>query len=244
MTGPGGTSTKRDQRRDSRRAQFQQRQLERQRERQRRMRQQQLRRGGFAGAGVLVIILLALSLFVWHPWLSSGHPSTSSTSAFTHDTHSGQYTSGATGEVRDGMSCLPTEATVVHVHAYLAIFVNGQQVQVPPNTGIISSTCLYALHVHPGDDNIIHIESPSTAPYSLGNFFDIWGQPLSSTQMMSNTVDSSHPLKVVVVDGNGKSTTWTGNPWDIKLTAHETIFLLYNSPKVQPSAFTQWKPNE
>src|SRR5258705_451565 len=94
MTGPGGTSTKRDQRRDSRRAQFQQRQLERQRERQRRMRQQQLRRGGFAGAGVLVIILLALSLFVWHPWLSSSHPSTWSTSTETASRRPGRAIRG------------------------------------------------------------------------------------------------------------------------------------------------------
>src|SRR5258706_13391836 len=127
------------------------------------MRQQQLRRGGFAGAGVLVIILLALSLFVWHPWLSSSHPSTSSTSAFTHDAHSGQYTSGATGEVRDGMSCLPAEATVVHVHAYLAIFVDDQPVQAPPTTGIVSSTCRNARHVHPGTANIIPIEPATTA---------------------------------------------------------------------------------
>ena len=31
-------------------------------------------------------------------------------------------------------------------------------------------------------DGVIHVESPSQRGYTLGQFFDIWGQPLSATQ--------------------------------------------------------------
>ncbi len=46
-----------------------------------------------------------------------------------------------------------------------------------------TGTCFYWLHVHT-TDGIVHIESPSkTQGFTLGQFFDIWGVPLSSTQV-------------------------------------------------------------
>ncbi len=67
-------------------------------------------------------------------------------------------------------------------------------------------TCLYPLHVHDGEPNIIHIESPIQKTYTLGNFFDIWGQPLSATQVMGNKTDSTHKLVFEVFDASGKLT--------------------------------------
>src|SRR5690349_20354362 len=59
MSGPGGTTTRRDQRRDTRRAQFQQRQLERQRERQRQLQRQRYQRIGIGVAGFVALALVA-----------------------------------------------------------------------------------------------------------------------------------------------------------------------------------------
>ncbi|HEV2461355.1 MAG TPA: hypothetical protein VGS80_23630 [Ktedonobacterales bacterium] len=232
MTGPGGTTTKRDQRRDSRRAQFQQRQLERQRERQRRLRQQRMTRAGIIGAGVLVVALIAF--LVIHATAGS-----SSGPVIVHGT--GTYTSPATGEVRNDMTCFGQEQLVYHIHAYLYIYVNGQPQVVPEQTGIPSgANCLYALHVHTSEANIIHIEAPSPATYTLGAFFDIWGQQLSKTQVMTYKADASHPLTFYVFDANGKKTKITGNPLDIPFSNHETIVILYNSPNVTPQPFTGW----
>lgn len=237
MSGPGGITTKRDQRRDTRRAQFQQRQAERKRTRERQIRTQRIRRYSIIGGGILLIAVVAF--FVVNAVIGANQP----------HKHS-QYTTPAAGEAREGLSCLGTEGLVEHFHVYLAIYANGQQVQVPGNTGIVpqgsNSACFYQLHVHsiPGDDNIIHIESATQDPYTLGQFYAIWGQILTKTQAGDYKADATHKLVFETVDGKGKVTSVTGDPWDIKLAPHETIYVLYNSPNVTPAPFTKWLPNE
>ncbi|MEO7003086.1 MAG: hypothetical protein ABI068_14840 [Ktedonobacterales bacterium] len=78
MSGPGGATTKRDQRRDARLQQHQQRQLERQRERTRQIRTKRIRQGSLIGGAALLIVLLAVlvSVFVFHIGGSSTHPPT------------------------------------------------------------------------------------------------------------------------------------------------------------------------
>src|SRR5262249_40662388 len=158
MTGPGGTKTKRDDRRDARRAQFQQRQLERQRERARQLRNQRITRGAITGGGVLV--LLVAFFLVLHA-MTGG----SSTSLVIRKGSHLQYTTPANGDVREGLNCLGSEGAVQHFHAYIYYYVDGKQVSVPDNTGIVNNQCLYALHTHQGEPNIIHIESPNQDPY-------------------------------------------------------------------------------
>ena len=120
---------------------------------------------------------------------------------------------------------------------------------MPPNTGIINTTngaCFYPLHVHSdtGDENIIHEESPNHDTYTLGAFFDVWGQRLSRTQVLGYKADATHKLTFVTFDENGKKTVVTGNPLSIKFTPHETIYILYNSPNVKPQPYTQFLAGE
>lgn len=239
MSGPGGSTTKRDQRREARRQQLRERQLVRQRERQRQIRNQRLRVGGIIGSIILVIALVAVLLVATHqspsPSGSTGlHP--------------------ANGQVVDGMTCTSSEQLVFHIHSYLAIYANGQPVTVPPGVGIVAppgsgeaalgsnglTQCIYPLHVHDTEPNIVHIESPVKKTYTLGNFFDIWGQPLSATQMMGNKTDSTHKLMFYVFDASGKMTQVTSDPRAIALGEHESVVILYNSPNVQPKPFTDW----
>lgn len=237
MSGPGGTTTKRDQRRDTRRAQFQQRQAERKRVRERQLRNQRIRRYSIIAGGILLIAVVAF--FVVNAVISAGKPKTHT-----------QYTSPATGETREGLSCLTSEGATQHFHVYLAIYANGQQVQIPGNTGIVqqsaNSGCLYPLHIHSdaGDDNILHIESPTNDTYTLGQFYAIWGQTLTKTQTGDYKADATHKLVFETVDDKGKVTTVTGDPWNIKLAPHETIYVLYNSPDVKPAQFTKWLQGE
>src|SRR5690242_6562978 len=101
------------------------------------------------------------------------------------------------GDTIDGIKCQRTEKVAYHIHAHLAIFVKGKQRQVPLGIGIgppwrgqdarvgpfvTSGTCFMWLHTHTGD-GIIHIESPDKRTYTLGQFFDIWGEKLSSTEV-------------------------------------------------------------
>ncbi len=224
-------------RRVTRQEQWAQRRLERERVAQRAQRLRWVRRISlFVGGGALLALIVYLSVMSLFP---------SSTASLI--TGTGTYTTPADGSVRDGMSCLGSEGATEHIHMYLAVYVNESQLQVPANTGIVNGgACLYPLHVHSdtGDENIIHNESPNHATYTLGAFFDIWGQPISRTNVLTYTADATHKLVFVTIDGNGHKTVVTGNPLGIKLTEHETIYILYDSPNVTPQPFTKWLPGE
>jgi hypothetical protein len=138
-----------------------------------------------------------------------------------------------TGKV-NGISCGATEQLVYHIHAHLAVFKNGQPYTLPAGVGIPGSqaeqtnqgpiasggSCIYWLHTHT-TDGVIHIESPSKAIYSLGDFFDEWHQPLSGTQVGS----LSGKVSAFV---NGKP--WKKSPRDIPLLPHADIQLEIGEP--------------
>lgn len=102
----------------------------------------------------------------------------------------------ATGKTVDGVRCNANEQVAYHVHTHLAVYVNGALRPLSPGIGIVdpvaqqtvngafysASNCYYWLHVH-AQDGVIHIESPTTRAYTLGQFFAIWGQPLTTTQV-------------------------------------------------------------
>ncbi|MGH2515583.1 MAG: hypothetical protein ACRDHP_07995 [Ktedonobacterales bacterium] len=241
MTGPGGSQTNRDKRRQTRQQQLHERQLQRQREVQRKLRQQRIQRISVFASAIVIVAFIAF--LIVHAAIGSGSGSGNSATG-TIITGTGTYTAPVDGTPRDTMSCLGTEGTVIHIHMYLEIYVDGQQVQVPANTGIIQqqngNACFYPLHVHQGEANIIHEETPIQATYTLGAFFDVWGQQLSKTQVMQYTADAAHPLTFEVFDTNGKLTKYTGNPLNLPFHAHDTIVILYNSPNVKPTPFTNW----
>jgi hypothetical protein len=130
----------------------------------------------------------------------------------------------------NGISCDALESTVVHVHVHLAIFVDGEEQEVPFGVGIgqpwqVSSTargpfvtdglCFYWIHTHTGD-GVIHIESPVRRRFTLGDFFAIWQVPLSATQ-----VGPAQGQLFTYVNGQAATT----NPPDIPLLPHERIQL-------------------
>ncbi|TSA18971.1 MAG: hypothetical protein D4R72_00825 [Nitrosopumilales archaeon] len=75
-------------------------------------------------------------------------------------------------QVIDGIACNINEYAVLHNHAHLDVFVNGNSVPVPAQIGIVDNTCLYWMHTH-SIDGIIHMESPKSLEFTLGQFVDI-----------------------------------------------------------------------
>ena len=71
------------------------------------------------------------------------------------------------------------EGTAVHVHPSLAVFVDGESVEVPRDIGIsYAKQAMAALHTHDAEGTI-HVESPTVRDYTLGQFFDTWGVRLT-----------------------------------------------------------------
>ncbi len=140
-----------------------------------------------------------------------------------------------TGKV-DGIPCGATEQLIYHIHAHLAVYVDGQLRALPGGIGIPGSQvlpsqrgpvasggeCIYWLHTH-APDGIIHVESPLRRVYTLGNFFDIWRQPLSPVRVAGA---SGHVSAFV----NGKP--WTKDPAAIPLLPHAVIQLSVGEPVV------------
>lgn len=215
-------SDTREARRETRQQQFQRQQEERRRARARARRVQLARRYGLIGGALLVVLIVSLVI---------AHVATAGPGALQP----------ANGSPVDGITCGSMEGEVQHFHDQLYIYVNGQPVTVPASVGIVpSQQCLYSLHTHDAT-GIVHIESDSpTQTYYLGNFFDIWGQSLTSSTVMGNKVDSTHPFEVLVYKADGTAGTYTGDPAKLPLSAHLTIYLLYDSPDVRPAPFTQW----
>jgi len=149
-----------------------------------------------------------------------------SSSDNTTSTASQPATTSNGAPVIDDIRCQP-EHLETHYHAHLALLRDGKQVKVPALIGIdLQHQCLYWLHTHDAT-GIMHIESPDTRTYTLGNFFDVWGRPLSKTQ-----ADTLHgKLKVFV--GNRQ---YSGNPRDIVLKPHELI-TIEQGKAVEPPPF-------
>jgi len=142
---------------------------------------------------------------------------------------SGSSSTGGTGQTIDGIQCQTSEQVLFHIHTHLAIFDNGQEKQVPLGIGIpnpqvepgqqgpfvVSGSCFYWLHTH-ATDGVIHIEAPAQRTFTLGNLFDVWGQPLNASRAASYTGQVT-----AYVDG----TRFAGDPRSIPLGAHTVIQL-------------------
>jgi hypothetical protein len=142
----------------------------------------------------------------------------------------------------DGISCETNEQLLFHIHAHLQMYVNGQEQLVAAGIGIgpplqmfdgivVGGSCFSWLHTH-DESGIIHIESPVMQTFVLGNFFDIWGQPLSSTRL-----GPAQGTVTAFVNG----ARFTGDPGTIPLNAYTVIQLDIGDPTIAPQPYT-WPP--
>jgi hypothetical protein len=120
--------------------------------------------------------------------------------------------------------------------------------------------CYYKLHSHDAS-GVMHIEDSAYSPppatafqshYTLGVYFDIWKQPLSTTQVSVFTAPSGttvHAYYAQPTVTHGCATvpastctgataykTWSGNPRSIPLESHTTIWLEIGPAFVQPAS--------
>jgi hypothetical protein len=135
----------------------------------------------------------------------------------------------------NGISCDAMEGQRLHIHQHLAIMDNGKPVTIPPTIGQrAEQRCLYWLHTHT-PDGILHIEAPLDRTFTLGDFFAVWGMPLSRTQVANVTAPKGTELTIWV---NGKK--YLDDPRKIALVAHADIVIQSGKPNGKPPAFTAW----
>jgi hypothetical protein len=135
------------------------------------------------------------------------------------------------GVTPDGIGCSHGPQTRVQGRAHLDLFADGQRVTVPAGIGV-RPTCAYWLRTT-ATDGIITIGSPEARTFTLGDFFDIWGAPLTSSRLLTFQVSAGRPLRVFV---NGKLVG--GDPRAIRLQdGREIALVLGLRPRSVPDRF-------
>lgn len=113
------------------------------------------------------------------------------------------------------------ENMALHIHPMLEIEILGQKQTIPANVGI-SDAGMRPIHTH-DDTGKLHVESPYFDNFYLKDFFQIWGQTFSDTQIFSYKADEKHIVKVYV---NGQTDTRYG---DILLHDGDNIKIRYET---------------
>lgn len=87
-------------------------------------------------------------------------------------------------EERENALGLPAPSeSIYHVHAQVKVFVNGKPMTVPNNIGIDQEKgFLSSLHSH-DEKGIVHMEAVEPYPFTVGQFFTIWGVKFTPTQL-------------------------------------------------------------
>jgi hypothetical protein len=109
-----------------------------------------------------------------------------------------------------GLPALGSEGTALHIHEHLDVFVDGKRVVVPAGIGIDpGGRFISPLHTH-DTSGVVHVESPTIRPFTLGELFGVWGVPLGSASR-------------VFVDGRPLG----GDPRPLILKPHQEIVVAF-----------------
>ena len=138
------------------------------------------------------------------------------------------------GQTIDGIQCNRINQLAYQAYAHLQVYVHGQPRALPgaigmvsPNAGTSGTTttyrqglCAYWL-VTRAANGVIAVHSPVPGTYTLGELFDIWGEPLTRSLVAGIR---GHVTAIV----NGRSVP--GDPRAIPLREHESIELAVGRP--------------
>jgi hypothetical protein len=137
----------------------------------------------------------------------------------------GDSSTGGQGQPVDGVAC-DTSTPTYHIHSHLTLIADGQQRAIPLAIGVntpftvqnfvIAGVCFYWIHTHDAT-GFIHVEAPQTDTYTLGQLFDIWGEPLARDNVAGFT-----GTVTAYVD----STLYTGDLTAIDFQEHRQITLI------------------
>jgi hypothetical protein len=151
--------------------------------------------------------------------------------------------------VAAGLEPEKREFLIHHVHAHLDVFVDGEPIEVPAGIGIniddpnvrrfnepdgsdayggitrCAEPCISPLHTHDAT-GILHTESKTPEPNTLGQFFTEWGVRLGDSCV--GEYCGSEPIEFYV---DGKP--YTEDPRAIELTNSKEIAIVIGTPPPQ-----------
>ena len=126
--------------------------------------------------------------------------------------------------VVDGVGCAKNED--YHIHALVSIYQDGKRLGLPDSVGR-GSGCSYEMHTH-DITGIMHIETDVPKVFTLGQFFALWGQPLTTAAVAGLPGKPAY----YVIDKE-QVVRFTGDPATIALNAHREIVIVTGTPPTQ-----------
>jgi hypothetical protein len=149
---------------------------------------------------------------------------------------SGDTPTGGQGAPVGSLTCGP-EDTTYHAHAHVSILLNNEPLAVPTRIGIVENApnprCLYQIHTHDASGKI-HVEAAAAGTFTLGQLFQVWGQPLTTTDVAGLT---GMPVEVFVTDG-GVVTKVDADWANIELRSKRLITIGVGTPVTEIPNFT------
>ncbi len=125
---------------------------------------------------------------------------------------------------------LGQEMLAVHYHAHLDVRIADRPITVPAGLGIdLARQRIAPLHTHDAS-GVIHIESQADIPYTLGQLFIEWGQPLSARQVGPQRVASGEVLRVF---RNGQPVS--GDPAALRFAQHDEDLVWVGPASAHPT---------
>jgi len=145
----------------------------------------------------LIILVASVIALAAHQYLTNTRTLNTTTSSMDSDQLHTRYLSS-----RDGV--------VYHIHAFLRILVDGNEISVPANIGIEPDGRMKYIHTHDATGTI-HIESPVQVEFTFGDFMKVWGKRLDpqcfntycgSVKVSVNGNTLADPLTHILQDGD------------------------------------------
>jgi len=199
-----------------------------QQEEQKAAKKRRMKQVGAAG-GVLVLALVVIVAMA----LSGGDKKSPAEAQKGLQETPGPWTPLTAGlEDRENALGLPAPSeTIYHVHAQVKVFVNGKPMTVPNNIGIDPGKgFLSSLHTH-DEKGIIHMEAVEPYPFTVGQFFTVWGVKFTPTQLGAFRAGNGLVLETYL---NGKKVP-TGP--ETKLKESDRVVVGFGKPGSFPKDF-------
>jgi hypothetical protein len=163
-------------------------------------------------------------------------PTSTPTATISHPTNWAAPLDTSAAAKKAGLPMLGQEMLAVHHHAHLDVIVDGRHITVPAQIGIDNvRQAISPLHTH-DTTGVVHIESAKDIPFTLGQFFTEWGEPLATSQVGPKTISSGEVLRVY---RNGKPVA--GDPAALTLHAHDEIAVWVGPSNATPDVPTNYK---
>lgn len=96
-----------------------------------------------------------------------------------------------------------SESAPVHYHVTLKMSYLGRPMPLPNNVGV-EENCMHPLDTHDGKSNQVHIHYTRPYPFTIGDFFTVWGVIFNKDQFSGTFVSDR---RKIVMKVNGKVNT-------------------------------------